>query len=432
MRKILATMNKEWILMRRDAGGFLLLFLMPAFLIIVMALVQDAPFKDYQEIRFDLLLADNDHGSLSKEIKTGLNESKNFRVIESYEGKPLTDAKLKELLQKGKYQIGIVIPKDATAEIVNSANIIANNISKKIGMGTFPVRKSRDSTYVHMYFDPVSKPTFRMSIRNALDKYITYSCSNLLVKRLNNLSKEQNTVDTTQSDDFKKVFGGIGLKEELLGEEIEGKENINSVQHNVPAWAIFGMFFIAIPIIAHTIKEREEGSSLRVELIPNTYKFVALGKIKFYTLICTAQFICMLAIGLWVLPLFGLSKLHLGQQPWALLPVAIAIAFAATSFGYLIGAIFKTSNQALPFGSITIIILSALGGIWVPVELLPPVMKKIALVSPLHWGLDAVHHLILRNGSIKDVWLHIALLLAFGFILWLISILLGRTRRYSF
>ena len=43
-------------------------------------MVQDAPFKDYQELRFDLLLADNDHGRLADEIKFGLKQSKNFRA----------------------------------------------------------------------------------------------------------------------------------------------------------------------------------------------------------------------------------------------------------------------------------------------------------------------------------------------------------------
>ena len=82
----------------RDVGGFMLLFIMPAILIVVMALVQDGPFKDYQEIRFDLLLVDNDGGSLAQEIKRGLGESKNFNIVDRIDGKPLTDAQLKALL----------------------------------------------------------------------------------------------------------------------------------------------------------------------------------------------------------------------------------------------------------------------------------------------------------------------------------------------
>src|SRR5690606_29135583 len=108
MKKITATLIKEWMLMRRDVAGFLLLFIMPAILIIVMALVQDAPFRDYQEMRFDLLLADNDKGSLAQEIISGLKQSKNFNIIDSIDGQPVTEAKLKDLLQKGDYRVGIL------------------------------------------------------------------------------------------------------------------------------------------------------------------------------------------------------------------------------------------------------------------------------------------------------------------------------------
>jgi ABC-2 type transport system permease protein len=431
MKKITATIIKEWILLRRDFAGLMLLFLMPAMLIVVMALVQDAPFRDYQELRFDLLLVDEDHGSLADEIIKGLRESKNFHVIDSLEGQPLQEKQLKALLQKGDYHVGIIIPKGATAEVVNSANVVANDISKKLGLGgSLPARESRNTNYVRMYFDPVAKPTFRTSISFALDRFITYSCSNLLVQRISKLSKLAGDT-TTGGDEFKKVFAGIGIKEEVLNEDKNEQAHINSVQHNVPAWAIFGMFFIVIPIAGHMIREREDGSAVRVELIPNALRLVALGRILFYTIICTVQFWVMMAIGLWLMPVIGLPSLYLGAHAWLLIPISIAIAFAATAFGYFTGAIFKTTNQAMPFGAISVVILSAMGGLWVPVELLPPVMQKVAMISPLHWGLEAVHNIILRDGNIQDVWLHILFLLAFGTILWLISIYKNLSRSRS-
>lgn len=428
MKKITATIVKEWILLRRDAAGVMLLFLMPAILIVVMALIQDAPFRDYQELRFDLLLVDEDKGSLAQEIKNGLRQSKNFRVIETVDGKPLTDQSLKELLQKGDYHVGIVIPRGATAEVANSANLLANNISKKLGLGgTMPTRESRGNSYVRMYFDPVSKPTFRTSISFALDRYVTYSCSNILVKRISKLSKLAG--DTAAADeDFRKVFAGIGIREEVLNDHGNDKAHINSVQHNVPSWAIFGMFFIVIPIAGHMIREREDGSAVRIELIPNAWRLVALGRILFYTIICTVQFWVMAAIGFFLLPQLGLPALYLGAHGWLLIPVSISIAFAATAFGYFTGAIFKTTNQAMPFGAISIVILSAMGGLWVPVDLLPSVMQKVAMISPLHWSLEAVHHIILRNGTFTDVAKHIAFLLCFGSALWLISIYRNQSR----
>ena len=126
-----------------------------------------------------------------------------------------------------------------------------------------------------------------MCIRDR-DKYITYSCSNLLVSRLGKLGMAQGeTIDTAQSDEFKRIFQGIGIKEEPLNDKGQISKFISSVQHNVPAWAIFGMFFIVIPIAGNMLREREERSALRIQLIPHAQNYVALGKIFFYTLICT-------------------------------------------------------------------------------------------------------------------------------------------------
>lgn len=447
MKKIRATIIKEWILARRDIAGFMLLFLMPAALIIVMALVQDAPFKDYQKLQFDLLVADLDNGSISASIKDGLKQSENFRITDSFEGQPLTEAKLKQLLQNGDYKVGIVIPKGATPEMVNAANIVANSISERMGMGTLPAREVRDSVYIKMYFDPVSRPTFRMSVSFALDKLITYSSSHILVERLSKLSAPvvAESTDSVVTDsllamaeqepepvqNFEKIFKGLGISEQVLSDDDYSSKYMNSVQHNVPAWAIFGMFFIVIPICSHLIRERDEGSALRVELIPNARRFVALGKIFFYTLVCVLQFILMFCVGVWLLPLLGLPSLYLGVNAWALIPVALAIAFAATSYGYFTGVMFTTTNQAMPFGAISVVILSALGGIWVPVDVLSPMMQKLAMLSPLYWGLDAINFITLRNGNITDVWLHLLVLAGFSAILWVISTYRNKRRPQS-
>ncbi|MBA3827390.1 MAG: ABC transporter permease [Taibaiella sp.] len=422
MKKILATIAKEWLLMRRDIAGMMLIFTMPALLVIVMSLTEEGPFKDYQDMRFDLLLADNDAGSLAQGITNGLRASKNFHIIDSLDGKPLTEAKLKDLLRNGNYTSGIVIPRGVTAEMVNAANIIANNLSEKMGLGNaFTVRPPRDTMYVRVLFDPDAKPTFKNSITFALDKYITYTCSNMLINRMGKLGNATNPTDTGVRD-LKRVFQGIGIREVALNEDKkEQKQFINSVQHNVPAWAIFGMFFIVVPIASHLIRERKEGSTLRITLIPHVQIPVSLGRTIFYTLVCTVQFVLMFCIGIWVMPLLHLPSLYIGTHPEALLPVAICISFAATTYGYLVGALFKTANQAMPFGSFSIVIFSAIGGIWMPVELLSGVMQRVAMISPLHWSLAAVNGIILRNGDLHDVWKYLCMLLIFGIVAWVLS-----------
>ena len=130
------------------------------------------------------------------------------------------------------------------------------------------------------------------------------------------------------------------------------------------------------------------------------------------------------------MPLLNLPALYLGIHPWLLLLIAVGIGFAATSYGYFVGAVFKTINQAMPFGSLSIVILSALGGIWIPVEIMPPILQHIALLSPLHWSLKAVDEVILRNGDFADIIKPMLLLIAFGIVLWILSLYMN-TKRFK-
>ena len=430
MNKVAATIIKEWQVMRRDISGLMLLLAMPAALIVVMTLIQDAPFKDYQDIKFELLLVDSDQGSAAKQLAAGLKQSKNFIVSDSLANTALTEAELRKQLNEGHYKIGIVIPKGTTAEIVNSANMVVNEIAQKAGISVnLPSRDRRAHMNIQLLFDPTVKPTLRNALTNALDKYITFTCSGILMERMALLSKDSGALHTEQdAEKMKKMMQGVGIQEIPLNDKETYKLHMNSVQHNVPAWAIFGMFFIVVPIAGHIIKEREDGSYLRVGLIPNAHNYVTFGKIIFYTLICAVQFWIMVAIGMWAIPLLGLPALYPGIHTWVLIPVSLCIGFSATSLGFFVGTLFKTVNQALPFGSVAIVILSALGGIWVPVEVLPHNIQVVALLSPLHWSLNAVNQVILRNGDISSVVFSLSLLFVTGCLLWLAGIAVNKRK----
>jgi ABC-2 type transport system permease protein len=254
-----------------------------------------------------------------------------------------------------------------------------------------------------------------MAIHAALDKAVSGASTRLLMNRISRLAGAD--TDTASSADLQKLLAGLSIREEQTSNSREIPKHINSVQHNVPAWAIFGMFFIVVPMSGHIIREREEGSALRVRLIPGAASGVAIGRILANTLVCCLQFVVMCAVGRWLLPLAGLPALTLGEHPEALLPVVAATALCATAFGNFIGTFFRTTGQALPFGAIAIVILSAIGGIWVPIDLLPNLLQAIAKASPLHWALMGVQAIILRDGSWGDILIPTMVLLSIAAVL---------------
>lgn len=414
MLRLLATIRKEWQLLLRDKMGLTLLFAMPVVLITVMALIQDAPFKDYQDVKFDILTVDNDHGRLGKYIREGLASGGQFNIIDTLDGHPVTEQQARELVNNGRYKISIIVPAGSTAAIVSNANRIVNDITQRMGMSvSLPVKQHADSLNVVIYFDPAAKKAFKGAIHQALDNFLTQVETDMLLGRIQQQLRRKDTT-VTPNDTLPIRLQAVGLKEHATGTSKQLDVVSNSVQHNVPAWSIFAMFFIVIPIAGNMIREREDGSLLRMKLIPGSYLLILAGKMLFFVGICLLQFYLMMLVGIYAMPLLDLPKLVMGHDQGATLLVAGAIGLAATAYGILIGTLFKTPNQALNFGAISIVILSAIGGIWIPLEVMPGNMQVIGHLSPLSWGLDAINDIYLRNGDIGYVWKNVLRLVLTG------------------
>ncbi len=408
--------------MLRDPGGLLLLLIMPAALIIVMALVQDAPYRDYQEMKFEILVANKDKGSVGSKIIEGLRKNKSFVVISNFDGKAVNEEMLKTSLRDGQYQMGIVIPENATTALISTSNKLANEMATAIGItASLPQGSDSSNSVIQLLFDPVVKPSFRASLNFALNQYITQVKTEILLQRMSKINGSEREAHIDMN-----AMNVLAVSEKSLDNGIQISPSMNSTQHNVPAWAIFGMFLIVVPISGNMIRERDEGSALRIQLIPTATKRVGLGKIVFNIMVCMLQFFVMILVGIYILPFFGLPKLNLGNHALALLPIAFAISFAAVNYGYFIGSIFKTANQAMPFGAISVVLFSAIGGVWVPVEILPETMRKVALLSPLHWSLEGVNEVILRDSGWKGIIKSFCILIGSGFLLSIMPVFLGK------
>jgi ABC-2 type transport system permease protein len=414
-----ATIVKELKLLLRDPVGLLLLIFMPAILIIVMAVTQDSTFKDMRDVKFEVFVINKDQGKVGAEIVAAIEASSMF------ETKIYTDEHiLRNDINSGKAKIGLIIPEEASSSLVNTANKVVNAVGAKSGLpASYAQNKALDSTEIEVLFDPTLKPSFKNSFKFALMQYATQSKMNTLMSRLGSMNGTEMSIDSALTQE---LYSALPLKEHL--EDTHATFTLNSVQHNVPSWAIFGMFLIVVPIAGNMIREREEGSMTRLKLIPGAPVKANIGMILFYTLFCFLQFYVMMLIGTMLIPLFGLPKLYMGSHPWATVPLVLATAFCATTYGYLVGNVFKTANQAMPVGAIFTVILASLGGIWVPLEILPPVMTTVAKFTPMYWAFNGVSNIFLRGQGMHDVWLPIVIMLFSGCVMTLISSFISRRR----
>jgi ABC-2 type transport system permease protein len=102
----------------------------------------------------------------------------------------------------------------------------------------------------------------------------------------------------------------------------KGKMDImpNSVQHNVPAWALFAIFFIVVPLSINLVKEKSQGTSVRARISPTPY-FSYFRKTFTYFIICVIQFLLMVAVGIYLFPYMDLPQFDVTGKMFQLIVV---------------------------------------------------------------------------------------------------------------
>ena len=422
--KIVATFYKEFLLLVRDPGGMTLLFLMPMALVIVMALVQDAPFRDYQEIKLDVLFADLDNDSLGTRIKQAFRASPNVNLVERHD-----TAVVNDLVHSGQFKAAIILPSNASNTLRLKSKRVISEVLFNAGLATeFSKQAEQTGIKITILFDPVIKANYKQVLSGAIEKILTGVQAEWILDELQNELNENKPGTTKIKLDLSRL---IKIDQTYASQNQAALLELNSVQHNVPAWTMFAMFFILYPLAGNYIKEREEGSLLRLRLISGSELPVVTGKFVFYFGICLIQFVLMILVGIYVMPLMGLKALILGSNVWGIIITACSVAIAATGFGTLIAIYFKTPQQALTFGSISVVILSAFGGVWVPVYVLPEMLQQISRFSPLNWGLESFNDLFLRDAETTLILPNLLKLIIFGAVTLVASIFINKSRTVS-
>lgn len=408
---------KEVLLLKRDLGGIVIIFVMPLLLIVTITLIQDSSFKNLEGTKIPVIYVDNDKDEVSKNIEDELKASKAFDLLTNY-----NEETAKEAVFSGKYQMAIVIPKDLTKNL----NAIIDDKVETI-VSSFGLESDSSSTKklvpqkkeIHLYFDPATNTGFKNSVMTSISKMIFKIENEKIYKSFQDqLGTSENLDQNKDLITYKEITPNLGKKEILP----------TSVQHNVPAWALFAIFFIVVPLSINLVKEKSQGTSLRLRISPTPYYIAILGKTITYLIICVIQFLLMVAIGIYLFPLIGLSQFEVSGKMFSLIVVTLFSGLAAIGFGILIGTLANTQEQSAPFGATSVVVLAAIGGIWVPVFLMPEFMQHVAKFSPMNWGLNAYYNIILRHGNVFSVSKELILLLLFYIVTITISILYERKR----
>ena len=206
-------------------------------------------------------------------------------------------ATARDKVNSGDFKVAIIIPRKATQNLQSKSKDLISKLLIDIGLDADSVPPSETINIIHSLRSRY-KGNYKQTVSTAVDKIITSIQTEWIIQELQNQlgteSAKKTIVDLSE---------GIKINQDLVSENKLENVALNSVQHNVPAWAMFAMFFILFPLAANFIKEREDGSMMRLRLISNSYIPVITGKFSFYFFICLIQFVTMMLAGLYFMPL---------------------------------------------------------------------------------------------------------------------------------
>ena len=403
MKIVWAEIKKEILLLLRDMGGLALLFFMPALLVVVMAYIQDAAFRVISNDKVEVIWVDEDNSKISNSIKTELEASGYFVLIDSLNQKEIDSNSAKELISDGEYQVGIVIPDNFQKLFKSRVKGRVDSLLMDFGLvdsGQNLIVAHQNIT-ISLLFDPLTKATFKTSVANGIVGLVNQMETQISFQAFR--SKLAARFPYNPSGNSKmKLAPIIQFKDKFIFKGGEGSIP-SSVQHNVPAWSIFAMFFMIVAFSQRVIEERISGVNKRLYTMPINKNLLLIGKAITYLLISEIQLIIILLLGFLFMPIIGLPTLAVNGNIALLFLFTIPISLASGGAAPLIGNWSKTRDQAASFGSIIIIIMAALGGIWVPVFAMPSAMQFASQFSPLYWALEGYYSIIVRGAGLFEL-----------------------------
>ncbi len=405
MFKLWSSIVKDAKLLLRDRVGLALIFGMPILLVIIVTSIQNSTFQLINKTKLNTILCNKDTGICSKQFITAIDKIGLFNITSVSAG--ASEQTIKETVKDKDAMVAIVIPANFTAALNGKAKAVTNKALESFGLPADSNRSApADLSPLILYYQPMLQDAYRYSIDGALQSAIQITGSRATLKQL-----------------YSSINGGAlpaDMEQDLLGspapiKEIPISRNSrdmpNATQHNVPAWTIFAMFFIVLSLGGNVVREKRNGSFIRLKTLPTPFWVGLLSKQITFLFVTLVQAVVIFSMGIWLFPHIGLPGLKLPTDILALICVTVACGWCAVSYAICVGVLAQTQEQANGFGAISIVILSAIGGLMVPSFAMPRSFSTITAMSPLHWCLNAYYELFLKDGRLTDVLANVLLLI---------------------
>ncbi len=186
-----------------------------------------------------------------------------------------------------------------------------------------------------------------------------------------------------------------------------GFTGANGAEQAVPGMAVMFSAFFSGYIGFSFLREHGWGTWERLRGSPASPLEIMMGKIGPGLLVSVLQLLALFIIGGMIF------DLRVSGSILALGVMCAVLGLTLISFGVMITALSRTSQQLNAISSAGGMLFTTFGGALVPLPLMPGWTRSIAPITPTYWAMRGMRSVILEEGSWGEILLPIFVLTLF-------------------
>jgi ABC-2 type transport system permease protein len=355
----------------RDRMGLFFIFVLPVILIVVLGTV----FGGRTAPRIGIVVVDS--GAFANELVGAIRDGD----VELEVTTASDEARLRASVEEGSLELGLVVPAGYDAAL-------------------------RDGGRTELTV--IGPPTTVLSaLRRAVDTAVAEQATRVRAARL---------VEAEAGLPFDEAIAiaasvqaqtpGVEVTVERIGEGIF-PEGTAAFAPGAQSQLVLFMFLTSMTAATQIILSRQLGVSRRMLAAPIGITTIVVGEVL-------GRFGVAMVQGLFIVFLSAFAFGVPWGDPLAAGMVVVVFALVGTGAAMVVGVFANDADQAGALGVMAGMLLGALGGAMVPLEIFPEPVHTIAYLTPHAWAIQGLRSVGLRGGGLADILPELAVLALFA------------------
>ena len=400
---------KDLLLLLKDRGQILLLFLMP----IVFILAFSAAFSASEALEEQIIVVPvvnlDPGGEMSALLLQNLNDGRGLQAEDYDQTQAETD------LQDETIKLALIIPAGFSADVQ-----AGTQTTLRLMYGS--AASSSEVQAVRLVVEGVASDlsletqlVSGLSQMGAMMSDAPPEAQILTTERIKDQAESQ--------FERAKTAPLVALSAKWPDQILMGQEDFSPSTFSVAGFAVMFAFLTAQTTATSIFDEKKEGTFRRLLAAPLSRWELLGGKMLPNFAVAILQMVIIFAASMVLLPLIGMDAPSLGNSPLGLILIAILVALCSTSLGILLAALCRTESQVGGVSSVVLWVAGLVGGAFIPAFVLGDFLNTIGKVVPHYWALQAYNDLTIRGLGVADILPELGILAGFVVVFSVIGLL---------